>query len=224
MIAFDLFFPERESPRADAQFARAISATKKVVLGTVFIDSDAEIRYLDDRFGRLEARLREAGIWEGAAVVFLSDHGEGMGEHDYFFEHGWFADEAGLRVPLFVKEPGQTAGRRMERQVTNLDVLPMNDVRETRAFYEKLGFVCAHEHPPPDSFLFMIRGGAILQFFIAPGIDGTIRDHTTLKRRAFVRFFACGQDLSHEAIDTPLPNAVATGSEPFMVIGAIAGG
>ena len=57
-------------------------------------------------------------------------------------------------------------------------MLPMNDVRETRAFYEKLGFICAHEHPPPDSFLFMIRGGALLQFFIAPGIDGTIRDHT----------------------------------------------
>jgi arylsulfatase len=86
---------------------------------------DAEIRYLDDRFGRLESRLRDAGVWDRAAVVFLSDHGEGMGEHDYFFEHGWFADEAGLRVPLFVKEPGQTAGRRVARQVTSLDVLPM---------------------------------------------------------------------------------------------------
>jgi len=56
--------------------------------------------------------------------------------------------------------------------------MPMRDPAETRAFYEKLGFVCAHDHPPPDSFLFMIRDGVQLQFFEAPGIDGTIRDHT----------------------------------------------
>jgi molybdopterin synthase sulfur carrier subunit len=57
-----------------------------------------------------------------------------------------------------------------------------------------------------------------------PMLRGTIRDHVTQKRRAFVRFFACGQDLSHEAPDAPLPDAVATGAEPFMIVGAIAGG
>jgi len=57
-----------------------------------------------------------------------------------------------------------------------------------------------------------------------PMLCGTIRDHVTQKRRAFVRFFACGEDLSHEAPDAPLPGAVATGAEPFMVVGAIAGG
>ena len=57
-----------------------------------------------------------------------------------------------------------------------------------------------------------------------PMLRGTIRDHVTQKRRAFVRFFACGQDLSHEPLDAPLPETVATGAEPFMVIGAIAGG
>ena len=57
-----------------------------------------------------------------------------------------------------------------------------------------------------------------------PMLRGTIRDHATQKRRAFVRFFACGEDLSHESPDSPLPNAVATGTEPFMVVGAIAGG
>jgi sulfur-carrier protein len=57
-----------------------------------------------------------------------------------------------------------------------------------------------------------------------PMLRGTIRDHVTLKRRAFVRFFACEQDLSHESPETPLPNAVATGAEPFMIVGAIAGG
>jgi hypothetical protein len=57
-----------------------------------------------------------------------------------------------------------------------------------------------------------------------PVLQGAIRDHDTLKRRAFIRFFACEEDWSLELPDTPLPEAVATGKEPFMVVGAIAGG
>ena len=57
-----------------------------------------------------------------------------------------------------------------------------------------------------------------------PMLRGTIRDHTTRERRAFIRFFACQQDLSHESPDAPLPEDVASGKEPFLVIGAIAGG
>src|SRR5207249_8365077 len=57
-----------------------------------------------------------------------------------------------------------------------------------------------------------------------PMLQGTIRDHGTLKRRAFVRFFACEQDLSHESPDALLPHAVATGAEPFLLVGAMAGG
>jgi molybdopterin synthase sulfur carrier subunit len=57
-----------------------------------------------------------------------------------------------------------------------------------------------------------------------PMLRGTIRDHVTLKRRAFVRFFACEQDLSHESPDAPLPEAVAAGAEPFLIVGAMAGG
>jgi len=57
-----------------------------------------------------------------------------------------------------------------------------------------------------------------------PMLRGTIRDHVTQRRRAFVRFFACGEDLSHEPPDAPLPDAVATGAQPFMIVGAIAGG
>ena len=57
-----------------------------------------------------------------------------------------------------------------------------------------------------------------------PVLRGTIRDHVTLKRRPFLRFFACGVDLSHERVDVPLPERVAAGDEPFLVIGAIAGG
>ncbi|PYN24588.1 MAG: hypothetical protein DMD99_10540 [Candidatus Rokuibacteriota bacterium] len=57
-----------------------------------------------------------------------------------------------------------------------------------------------------------------------PTLRGTIRDQVTQERRAFVRFFACEQDLSHEAPDAPLPDAVALGAEPFLVVGAMAGG
>ena len=57
-----------------------------------------------------------------------------------------------------------------------------------------------------------------------PALRGTIRDHGTGKRRAFVRFFACGRDLTHESPETPLPVPVADGTEPFMVVGALAGG
>ena len=57
-----------------------------------------------------------------------------------------------------------------------------------------------------------------------PMLQGTIRDHVTQQRRAFVRFFACEQDLSHESLDTPVPDTVATGEEPFLIVGAMAGG
>ena len=57
-----------------------------------------------------------------------------------------------------------------------------------------------------------------------PMLGGTIRDHVTQQRRPFLRFFACEEDLSHESPDAPLPEAVASGKEPFLIIGAIAGG
>lgn len=57
-----------------------------------------------------------------------------------------------------------------------------------------------------------------------PMLRGTIRDHVTQRRRAYVRFFACEQDLSHDPPDAPLPPAVASGAEPFLIVGALAGG
>ena len=57
-----------------------------------------------------------------------------------------------------------------------------------------------------------------------PMLRGTIRDHVTHTRRPMVRFFACGEDVSHESLDSPLPHAIANGAEPFLIIGAIAGG
>ena len=68
--------------------------------------------------------------------------------------------------------------------------------------------------------------GAVLDAIEAryPVLRGAIRDHGTLKRRAFVRYFACKQDWSHEPADTPLPPEVVTAAEPFLVVGAMAGG
>ena len=57
-----------------------------------------------------------------------------------------------------------------------------------------------------------------------PMLRGTIRDHVTRQRRAFLRFFACEEDLTHESPDAPLPDAVATGAEPFLIVGAMSGG
>ena len=57
-----------------------------------------------------------------------------------------------------------------------------------------------------------------------PMLRGTIRDHVTHKRRPFVRYFACGEDLSHDSPDTPVPDAVISGAEPFLIVGAVAGG
>ena len=71
-----------------------------------------------------------------------------------------------------------------------------------------------------------VTQGAILDALEAqyPMLRGTIRDHATLRRRPFLRFFACGQDLSHEEPDALLPDSVAAGEEPFLIVGAIAGG
>jgi hypothetical protein len=71
-----------------------------------------------------------------------------------------------------------------------------------------------------------ITQGSVLDALEAryPALRGTIRDHGTLRRRPFVRFFACEEDLSHEPADAPLPDDVARGREPFVVVGAMAGG
>jgi len=71
-----------------------------------------------------------------------------------------------------------------------------------------------------------VTQGAVLDSLEAryPMLRGTIRDQRTGRRRAFIRFFACEQDLSHDQPDTPLPEAVAAGAEPYLIVGAMAGG
>ncbi len=82
----------------------------------------------------------------------------------------------------------------------------------------------------PSEFPLDVRGPvtqrAVLDALEAryPTLQGTLRDHTTKRRRAFIRFYACGEDLSYGSPDDPLPDAVAEGREPYLVIGAIAGG
>jgi arylsulfatase A-like enzyme len=83
---------------------------------------DAEIRHMDAAFGELIEFLRERGLYDASAVLFTSDHGESLGEHDFWFEHGWFAYEPGLRIPLMIKRPGQIEGRDVSRQVSILDL------------------------------------------------------------------------------------------------------
>ena len=84
----------------------------------------------------------------------------------------------------------------------------------------KVGGEVELDVPPP------VTPAAILDALESryPMLGGTIRDYGTLKRRAFVRFFACGEDVSHDPPDAPVPEPIATGAEPFLVVGATAGG
>ena len=72
-------------------------------------------------------------------------------------------------------------------------------------------------HPTPHSIV-----SALEERY--PMLKGTVRDHVTLQRRPMVRYYACGEDYSHEPPDTPLPDSIATGAEPFLIVGAMAGG
>jgi len=85
---------------------------------------DAEIRYVDSALGEIIDSLRGRGLYDDGVVVFTSDHGESLTEHDYYFEHGWYAYEASLRVPLVIKAPRQHEGRAVADAVSNLDILP----------------------------------------------------------------------------------------------------
>lgn len=74
-----------------------------------------------------------------------------------------------------------------------------------------------------DAALFQTKDGG-KTWHELDGLRGTIRDHVSQKRRPFLRFFACEQDISHERLDSPLPEAVASGQEPFLIVGSLSGG
>jgi len=79
---------------------------------------------VDAAFAEVVGFLRRRNLYDASVVVFTSDHGESLGEHRYYFEHGWFADDASLRVPLVIKAVGQHEGRVSDEQVSNLDLCP----------------------------------------------------------------------------------------------------
>jgi len=85
---------------------------------------DAEIVHMDAAFGELLDHLRGKQLFDGSALLFTSDHGESLGQDDFWFEHGWFANEGSLHVPLLFKEPGRTVGEVVSQQVSLLDVAP----------------------------------------------------------------------------------------------------
>lgn len=87
---------------------------------------DAEILAMDEALGSVLDLLRSQGLYAKSGVVFTSDHGESLGEHDYYFEHGWYVYDASLRVPLVVKPPRSATreARSSDVQVSNLDTLP----------------------------------------------------------------------------------------------------
>ena len=86
---------------------------------------DAEIRYTDDHVAAVIGMLRARGLWDRSLFVLTADHGESLGEHQYYFQHGWFAYDDCLRVPLLMRAPGfLPAGRRVGRSVSLIDVVP----------------------------------------------------------------------------------------------------
>ncbi len=102
--------------------------------------------------------------------------------------------------------------------------MPINTIRVTLPFHLR---TLAHADKEVDV---QVEGPVTISSVLDaleveyPMLRGTIRDHVTHQRRPFIRFFACGQDLSQQPPDTPLPELIVTGAEPFRVIGAIAGG
>ncbi len=121
---------------------------------------DAEIRYMDDAFGRVMGELRERSVLDDSAVLFLSDHGESLGEHDYWFEHGWFAYDATLHVPLIVKEPGQDTGAVVEQQVSTLDLFPTLVDFAGLTPRERLGVSLVGAEPPAGREVLIENSGA----------------------------------------------------------------
>jgi arylsulfatase A-like enzyme len=111
---------------------------------------DAAIRFTDDQIGAVVDALRTRGLWDRVVFVLTADHGEALGEHDYYFQHGSYAYDDCLRVPLLVRWPGQIpAGRRVAESVSLVDLTP--------TILELVGV--AVEHPMEgQSLLPLVRG------------------------------------------------------------------
>jgi arylsulfatase A-like enzyme len=85
---------------------------------------DAEVRYADAHVGAIVRALQARGLWDTTLFILTADHGESLGEHDYYFAHGWYVSDDQLRVPLLVHGPGIPRGRRVRQTVSLVDVAP----------------------------------------------------------------------------------------------------
>jgi arylsulfatase A-like enzyme len=85
---------------------------------------DAEVRYADDHVGAIVRALEARGLWDSTLFVLTADHGESLGEHEYYFAHGWYVSDDELHVPLLVHGPGIPRGRRVRQTVSLVDVAP----------------------------------------------------------------------------------------------------
>jgi arylsulfatase len=120
---------ERDLPIGTSNFGLGIVPAYQVVNGETAparyrARYDAEIRYVDQHVGALVDRLRARGLWERVLFVLTADHGESLGEHGYYFAHGWFAYDDVLRVPLVLHGPGVPEGRRVPASVSLVDLAP----------------------------------------------------------------------------------------------------
>jgi arylsulfatase A-like enzyme len=124
----------RELPLADTNYGlgvipryqriRGQSAGKHYPVREIHARYDAEIHYVDHHIGRVLEGIRDLGLWDKTAIVLTADHGESLGEHNYFFQHGWNLYEPSIRVPLMTRIPGNDRSVRIEAAVSLIDVAP----------------------------------------------------------------------------------------------------
>jgi arylsulfatase A-like enzyme len=167
---------------------------------------DGEIRYTDDQFARLIRALEHQGMYEDAVIVFTADHGEGMGEHDYWFAHGEYLYQGQIHVPLIVRWGDRFGGRRAEF-VQHVDVVP--------TILGLLGFPGADSLRGTDLFAESTSPRSIVSFAPAPSLDESkvslVRDGmkvTYTPRHRAVQF--------HDLLEDPGEEASLTGNSPQM--------
>lgn len=204
--AYEQLFIDDEWARSDERvpFAQGSAADTLKVLGAVpsyqqrsegddrvadyVARYDAEIRLVDDAFGRVMEDLRARGLYDDAVVIFTADHGESLGEHDYYFEHGWFAYEPGLHIPLLVKTPGQQNGQRVSQPVSNLD------------FFRTVSALAGSEVPPEVHGRNLLDGPVPERTILVENSDRYVEKYFGL-RSAGEKFLVREQDGREELYD-----------------------
>jgi arylsulfatase len=147
---------------------------------------DAEVRYTDEHVAAIVRALQRRGLWDSTLFVLTADHGESLGEHDYYFAHGWYVSDDQLRVPLLIHGPGAPPGRRVHRTVSLVDIAPtVLDLfgleRSPAMEGETLRPLLVADGPDRDAFaqtfygegLVALRAGSMKYVFKPPRSAGT---------------------------------------------------